>query len=98
MKQVLVVDFHIKPEHIDAFAVAIADNARASVAHEPGCRQFDVCRDPADPALFVLYEVYDDEAAVQAHLQAPHFLAMDEATRTWVQHKRVQRLDRLVPG
>jgi quinol monooxygenase YgiN len=38
----------------------------------PGCRQFDVCRDPLDPALFFLYELYDDEAAIQAHLDSPH--------------------------
>lgn len=88
----LVVDFQIKPEHADVFATAIAANAAASLASEPGCRQFDVCRDPGDPTRFFLYERYDDEAAVQAHLRAPHFLQMDAATRDWVQSKSVRRL------
>ena len=92
--QVLVVEFRIEAAFIDDFAVAIAHNARASLADEPGCRQFDVCRDPAEPALFFLYELYDDEPAVQAHLRAPHFVAMDAATRGWVLSKRVQRLER----
>ena len=88
----LVVEFRIHEPYIEAFAVAIADNARASLESEPGCRQFDVCRDPADPTLFFLYERYDDEAAIAAHLRSPHFLAMDGATRDWVATKAVRRL------
>jgi quinol monooxygenase YgiN len=90
----LVVEFRIKPGHIDAFDEAIRANARASVANESGCRQFDVCRDPADPALFFLYELYDDDAAIQAHLQSPHFLQMSAATAPWVEAKLVRKLQR----
>lgn len=93
----LIVEFRIKPAFIDAFERAIAANARASVETEPGCRQFDVCRDPADPALFFLYELYDDEAAIQAHLQSAHFLQMDRLSAAWVDSKTVRRLDRAVP-
>ena len=92
--QVLVVDFHIHAPHVAAFAEAMAANARASMQREPGCRQFDVCRDPADPTVFFLYEIYDDEAAVQAHLQSPHFLAFNAATAAWVRSKAVRRLVR----
>lgn len=88
----LLVEFRIHPPQIEAFARAIADNARASLEREPGCRRFDVCRDPADPALFLLYELYDDAAAIDAHLRSPHFLAMDAETRAWVAGKTVRRL------
>ena len=64
--EALVVEFLIKPEHVAAFGAAIIDNARASRETEPGCRQFDVCTDPARPGLYFLYELYDDEAAVRA--------------------------------
>jgi quinol monooxygenase YgiN len=90
--QVLLVEFRIRAERADDFRAAIAANARASLADEPGCRCFDVCIDPADPQCFVLYELYDDEAAVQAHLRSAHFLAMDAATRDWVLAKTVHRL------
>jgi (4S)-4-hydroxy-5-phosphonooxypentane-2,3-dione isomerase len=90
--QVLVVDFRIHAAHVPAFAEAIGANARASLEREPGCRRFDVCTDPADPGLFFLYELYDDEAAVQAHLKAPHFLDFNQASAAWVQHKSVRRL------
>ena len=93
----LVVEFRIKPQHVEAFDVAIRANARASLDTEPGCRQFDVCRDPADAALFFLYELYDDEAAIQAHLQSPHFLQMNAATASWVDGKQVRKLSRTPP-
>ena len=70
--QALVVEFRIKAAHVDEFASAIVENARASRETEPGCRQFDVCRDPADAGVFFLYELYDDEAAIRAHLQSAH--------------------------
>jgi quinol monooxygenase YgiN len=38
-----------------------------------------------------LYEVYDDEAAIQAHLRTPHYLRMDASTSSWVQSKVVRR-------
>lgn len=88
----LVVEFRIKPAHVDAFDVAIRANAQASVDTEPGCRQFDVCRDPADATLFFLYELYDDEAAIQAHLQSSHFVEMNAATASWVDAKLVRTL------
>jgi quinol monooxygenase YgiN len=87
----LVVDCRIAPAHVDAFDAEIKAYARTSRETERGCRQFDVCRDPADPTLFFLYELYDDEAAVEAHLRAPHYLHMDTATASWVQSKLVRR-------
>ena len=93
----LVVESRIKAAYIDAFDAAIRANARASVEREPGCRQFDVCRDPDDASLFFLYELYDDEAAIQAHLQSPHFLQMDAGSAGWLDAKVVRKLVRTQP-
>ena len=90
----LVVEFQIKPAHVEAFDVAIRANARASLQLEVGCRQFDVCRDPGDACLFFLYELYDDDDAIHAHLQSPHFLDMNAATAAWVETKVVRKLQR----
>jgi quinol monooxygenase YgiN len=93
----LIVEFRIKPEFVAQFETAIEENSRLSRETEPGCRQFDVCRDLADPPLFFLYELYDDELAFEAHLQSPHFLSMDSGTRDWVATKTVRRLTRTNP-
>ena len=93
----LIVEFQIHAEHVDAFARAMADNARLSRETEPGCRQFDVCRDPDNPSLFFLYELYDDAQAIDAHLRSDHFRSMDRATAPWVSDKRVRTLLRTAP-
>ena len=93
----LVVEFRIHASHIAAFEQAILENARASRDTEPGCRQFDVCRDPLEPALFFLYELYDDEAAIQAHLDSPHYHRMNQLSTAWVERKSVRRYVRAAP-
>ena len=94
----VVVEFQIDPAHAQDFRQAIVANASQSLAVEPGCRQFDVCCDPGAPNLIFLYELYDDEAAFQAHLQSPHFLEMDARTAAWVTSKRVWRYHRVHPS
>ena len=75
----------------------IIENAPLSLANEAGCHQFDVCRDPADPSLFFLYELYEDEAAFRSHLRSAHFLAMNALTTPWVAAKTVKVLTRVQP-
>ena len=69
---VLVVNIRIKPENVDAFMAKLHENAKAART-EPGCRQFEVLVDPKDRAKILLFEVYNDEAAFEAHQQTPHF-------------------------
>ncbi len=95
--QVLAVRFVVDRDHAEDFAAAIVANARASRDAEPGCRRFDVCRDPADPAVFFLYELYDDDAAIDAHLRSPHFVQMSRDTAAWVVDKTVWRGVRVDP-
>jgi (4S)-4-hydroxy-5-phosphonooxypentane-2,3-dione isomerase len=72
MSFVLLVNIRIKPEHVERFMKGIGENARAA-RKEPGCRQFEVLVDPKDKAKVVLFEVYDDEKAFEAHQATPHF-------------------------
>jgi autoinducer 2-degrading protein len=94
---ILVVEFTLHADKAEAFAQAIVHNAHCSVTQEPGCLQFDVCRDPADPTRFFLYEVYVDDAAVQAHLDSAHFQTMNRETQAWVAAKTVQHWKRVAP-
>jgi (4S)-4-hydroxy-5-phosphonooxypentane-2,3-dione isomerase len=69
---VLSVDLRIKPENVEAFTRKAIENAAAS-RKEPGCRQFDVLVDPKDPTKVLLYEVYVDDKAFDAHQKTAHF-------------------------
>ena len=72
MDHVIVVEFRAKPDRIEDFAALLDRHSRASLAEE-GCLVFDVTQDPDDPAAFVLYEVYRDEATHRAHRETEHF-------------------------
>jgi autoinducer 2-degrading protein len=72
MSFVLQVDIRIKPGNVEAFMQRLAVNA-AAARKEPGNRGFDVVVDPADPTRVMLYEVYADEKAFEAHQQTEHF-------------------------
>lgn len=72
MSFVLTVSIRIKPENVDAFLTGALANAREA-RKEPGCRQFEVLVDPNDRTKVLLFEVYDDERAFEAHQQTPHF-------------------------
>ncbi|MEE8436005.1 MAG: putative quinol monooxygenase [bacterium] len=69
---VVTAEFRARPECVAAFG-AFMDRHAALSREEPGCLAFDVCQAPNDGAVFVLYEVYLDEAAYQAHRATPHY-------------------------
>ena len=69
---VLAVNIRVKPEHVDKFMQALKVNA-SEARKEPGCKQFDVLVDPTDKTKVMLYEVYNDDKAFEAHQQTPHF-------------------------
>ena len=72
MSFVLVVNIRIKPENVDKWLPMALENMRAA-RKEPGCRQFEVLVDPKDRTKVMLYEIYDDEKAFEAHQATPHF-------------------------
>ncbi len=72
---VVVVTIDIKPGSKDEFVAATLENARNSVAHEPGCYQFDVVQDEQKPSRIYLYEVYRDKSAFEVHMNMSHYLA-----------------------
>ena len=71
----LLLKTQLKPGSLERFMEAMSVNAASSVRDEPGCLVFDVVQDRSAPDLVWLYEVYKDEAAFEAHLLTPHFLA-----------------------
>jgi len=69
---VLAVNLKIKPDSVAAFMQKLDENAM-NARKEPGCRQFDVLVDPQDRTKVMLYEVYNDDKAFEAHQQTAHF-------------------------
>ena len=84
---VTLVQVHVKREHIDDFIAATKLNHDASV-REPGNRRFDVLQSPDDPARFILYEAYADQAGATAHKDTPHYLSWRETVADWMAEPR----------
>jgi len=84
-----IVDFRLEPGGREAFRRLIDENAIASVRDEPGCSRFDVLEPPGEDDRVVLYEIYDDRAAFDAHVKTPHFAAFDSASAPYVRDKAV---------
>jgi autoinducer 2-degrading protein len=66
------VDLDIKPGDMAKFIEAVKENGAAAVK-EPGCREFNITVLAKDPNHVFLYEVYDNEAALNSHRATDHF-------------------------
>jgi autoinducer 2-degrading protein len=89
----MLVQITVKPDCVDPFEELILNNARLSLRYEPGCRRFDVLVTPDDRRRIVLYEIYDDANAFEAHLNSPHYRDFAAGTRDLVEASILMTLD-----
>ena len=87
------VEFLVHPDWVEEFRLLMLKQAENSLKFEDGCRYFDVCMDNGKAGRFVLYEVYDDEAAFEVHLKSAHFLEFAAAVEPMVISRRIERLE-----
>ena len=94
----LVVRLDVVPDRREEFLAAITAQRRLDVrrrARLPPVRRLPGSQ--SDPHHFVLYEIYRDEAALEAHRAAPHFARWREAVaRTVVPGSQVNTITELV--
>jgi len=86
---ILLVNVHVKPEHLEAFKAATLDNARNSV-REPGIARFDVVQQLDDPTRFVLIEAYRDAQAPARHRETAHFNQWRDTVSSMLAEERVR--------
>jgi len=59
----------------DALARLLTEQAAVVLREEPGCLVYRAHRSATDPEAFLFYEVYESEAALEAHRKAAHLAA-----------------------
>jgi len=84
---VVCIHVHVKPEHREEFLRETLENARNTV-REPGNLRFDVIQQIDDPDRFMLYEVYRDEAGMEAHKATAHYARWRDAVAPWMAEPR----------
>lgn len=73
----IVATLPIKPEHADEFAAMFLEFT-AKVHEEPGCLLYQLCRKREAESVFVVMELYADQAAVDHHMGTDYFKAFSQ--------------------
>ena len=94
---VVVVFLEAERDCQDDMREALITHAQACLMREPGCRRYDVCLDPVETGAFLLFQVYDDEAAYLAHREMPHYAQFRVLTDPWTRSRRVLTYQALTP-
>lgn len=74
MSLVIAGTVRVPPENLEAFRphmLAMLAGSRA----EDGCLQYSYAEDVGEPGLIRVFEVWRDQAAIDAHFQTPHMAA-----------------------
>ena len=95
---VITVEFRLSPGAMAEFRRLIDENARNSCRLEEGCRRFDVLVPAGQSDRVLLYEIYDDRAAFDAHLATEHFKRFNAASAPLVIDKTVVTYDLVCEG
>jgi len=83
------VDLDINPADTPKFLEAVKENG-ANAVKEPGCREFNITVSNKDPNHVFLFEVYDNEAALNTHRATDHFKKFAAATANMVTKRDVR--------
>jgi quinol monooxygenase YgiN len=70
---VLAVTWMAKVGH-EAEVTTLFEKLTEQSRKEPGCAMYQVHRHKTEPRRYFIYEQYKDDAALEAHRAAPHFL------------------------
>jgi autoinducer 2-degrading protein len=84
-----LVELDIAPGEMAKYIEVIKENGAAAVK-EPGCRMFNISVLASNPNHVVLYEVYDNEAALAAHRTTDHFKKYQAASAKMVTARNVR--------
>jgi autoinducer 2-degrading protein len=86
-----LVELDIDPGEMAKFIEAIKENGAASVK-EPGCREFNISVLASNPNKVILYEIYENEAALASHRTTDHYKKYQATTAKMVTGRNVRGL------
>jgi quinol monooxygenase YgiN len=70
---VLLAKYYCKPGKADEVEAYLKEIKPMVQRLEPGCALYCVSRSQENKDLFLIYEHYVDQAALEAHRETPHF-------------------------
>ncbi len=98
MTSALIARYYVVPGNAPLVEETLRTMAERVKADEPACLVYNANVDPENENLYCLYEVYENEDAVAAHRETPHFKELIEGIIVPVLEKRERELYRQVIG
>jgi len=68
------VTLTVKPEKVALYERTFRELKDQVQRFEPECRFFELCRDPAEPFVYHVFEAYTNQDAVAAHTATAYYL------------------------
>jgi quinol monooxygenase YgiN len=95
----VIVHIAVKPERISDFIREFTQKLIAPTLGEPGCIEYDLVQDDADPSRFALIETWENEEALRVHLaQEALQAAIATITPMAAEPLRIQRVHSVPVG
>ena len=66
----------VKQGCVEKFLEVTKELVEKTNALDPGCNQYELCKDLNDPLRFIMLEEWEDQNSLDAHLKAAHFLEL----------------------
>jgi autoinducer 2-degrading protein len=74
----------VRPDALEAFRERVFRHASICLNTEPGCHRFDIYQETENSTLFLLIEIYADDAALKQHRSSRNYLQWREDTKDWI--------------
>ena len=65
---------YVKPECIEEFLLFTKELVEKTNKLDKGCIRYELCKNESDPLHFVMFEQWEDQDALDNHLNARHFI------------------------
>jgi len=98
MAATLIARYYVQPGKAELVESALARMAEAVAADEPACLLYNANVSVDDPNVYCLYEVYQDDDALVAHRETPHFKEIIEGIIVPALERREREVYRRVLG
>ena len=92
---VVTVEFISRPGDEARMRSRLRRQAQDSLSNEDQCHVLDVNVDPQNPARFFLYEVYENAAAFDHHLESDYLISFRSDIADWVASKSASFYERI---
>ena len=97
-RYVRIAELEIDPAQVDAYKAALKEEIEASIRLEPGVLSLNAVAVKGQPSRVRIMEIYADEAAYRAHLEAPHFLKYKTSTAGMVKSLNLLETEPILLG